>query len=338
MLVSIMTALVGMVALALLGGLALWAVTGADSLLETLERHARSRDFWLLAQQQWTVGALLVISLGLVGAGALTHIRETAAVSFRVLGLAAAPTLTMFFGAGTIGATQATFATFPFWFIATTSPLPLQRREIALVPNNPRSALRHAPILPGCGRGILYTLTMAAILVAFGLATHVPFHGALPSANELLHLSAAVGLMCAWGTGIAIRRMRAYEQSRTTTSEARARIPALLFFAIFMGAMFDGIFAYNTKIGVFLVSTFNPVVLLAQPDVLLPLPLVNVMVWVAALMLLWSARDLIAFSLAELRSPGRVPVPNRYRGAGGATGEDSGTRRRRRVPLSQRRR
>ncbi|MBK8979153.1 MAG: hypothetical protein IPM29_24930 [Planctomycetes bacterium] len=301
--------------LAALGALAVVVIGNMDALLAAVREDARSgRQFWLALQQIATISMLLATFLGLLAAGSLTPHPEARAIGFRLVGLAAAPTCTLAFGAGVHGGLAAMVATAPFWFLATTEPLTLTRRQLALVPRGSRRRqLAMAPLLPGAGRGVLYAAAVLAACVLSGIATEWSVRGAAPTRDGVLRLAALAALGIGYAAWFCRHRLHGVETSRLATTQARLglarQLAALWFFALVLDGWAVGLGGAPLA----LASSLVPFAHLAAPQYLPPALVLLAIGATLGGMLLAPALPAVRFGLRELRDPGQTPIPRELR-------------------------
>lgn len=290
-----------LVAVIALGTVCLGLIRGMDDVVLWLEANARSPDFGLIAIQQVTMLSLGIAFFALLGAGCLSHIQENRATGQRLVGVIAAPTLTLFFGAGMPGATVACAGLAVFWFPAVTEAPRLAPRHRALVPADPRAAVRMLPFLPGSARGLLYAMLLASLAFVSGLATHHVFRGAAPTGAELLEAALAVEYVALYAALSCWLRNHRFEQHRLTTSIARLRLPGLTLLVWLALAVVDGLLWALSGVPLFALSTVNPFFVL---DAGLGVPTV-IPLWVTALLLLPVTTWLWWQNRTELREAAR---------------------------------
>jgi len=298
--------------LGVLGTVTAVAIARMETIVQAFESVARSGSFWLAAQQQLTAAGLGTVFLALVGSGCLSRLKEARTVSYRILGMAAVPTLTLLLGAGTDGAAWACILLAVFWFPAVTEAPALGRRQRPLVPHDRREALWMLPLLPGCGRGVFYTGVLAVLAVLSGVGTHIVFRGTAPSGDDLLYLMVGVLYMLAYGAGFALVRHTAFEETRLTTSFARLRIPGILLLLWIGCGLIDAGVSAATGRPFFVLSVFIPFVGLQKPPIAMPPGAIAGMLLVVTAGLLirlvpllrWSVREVTTGKAAMPRPPG----------------------------------
>jgi ABC-type transport system involved in cytochrome c biogenesis permease component len=158
----------------------------------------------------------------LVGASTLAHPYENRSTGFRAFAFVAVvgvPLWLVWMGssgpasrpaalADDVAHTSAFLALFtlPFWLFAVTEEQPLSPRVRIAVPRNRFLAALSAPLLPGCGRGFLFTVLLAATALAVALALP-PLLLGRSSHSDTKYAVLAWGYVLVYaGVGSAIRR------------------------------------------------------------------------------------------------------------------------------------
>jgi hypothetical protein len=198
---------------------ALCAVTlvfigGMRFIVRDLTSILRDPDFGL-RMASLLVGPVVVgsILLALVASNSLAHPHENRSTSFRVFALAAVlvglgwtayavPTgrgvpSRVAWSALVVFAATAGACLLPFWWFAVTEDEPLSPRARTLVPRSPVLAALAIPLLPGGGRGLLFTILVGATAVG-GAAVGLHLVGAGTSAYEGTWILA----FGTWGYGV----------------------------------------------------------------------------------------------------------------------------------------
>ncbi len=310
-----------------LGSLTAFAVQQVDTLATDLARVARSPDYWLVVQSWLTLGLLVSLFCILLAAAALTPLRESRSVGFRMLGLAAMPTVTLLAGGGLDGAMTAGVLALPIALRAVTEPLTLNNRQRALVPPTKKERRRLAPFLPGSGRGLMYVVLLAVTCLIAGIFTEFTFRASTPDPDRAFRLVAVCGLLVAYSAYGLHYRLTGVEQSLLATGQARLGILARVIGLWVAMSLFDGMSLAAGKIGVAMLSSFNPLVVASGTRALLPAPLLAFAAVLFACFGVWLKRNALRFSLEELEAPGKLDVPpglilepRRRRGSGGMRG------------------
>ena len=212
-----------LVAMVVVGAATIASLRGLDVGLAYLEDVARSELFAYEVIRYSAFAGLLSVGACMLGATALTQFQENRIIARRLLGLVAAPVLTLMFGVGMAGVPAACFWTHLFWYHAVTEPPVFLRRERVLVPPDRREALRQRFLLPGAARGFEYTLVMALIILVTGLAVELSVFGRSTPAQwsqgfaSIGYLILLAGLFC-------LARHRMFEPNRLGSESARFRL------------------------------------------------------------------------------------------------------------------
>lgn len=251
--------------LLVLGWCTVSAMAGADRLVLWMQANARAPSFWQLGLQQLLLLGLGTAFLGLIGAGGLSHVKENRATSFRLLGVVAAPALTLYFGAGMHGAAWACLCLMPFWLTAVTDPFALSARHRPLVPKTRGRALVMLPFLPGSARGLYYTAVLAMVTLASGLATAWLFHGSLPKGDELLLGLVGCGYLLTYALLFCWLRNHGFAQDRMATTMARIRLPCFTVVLWCVAGLGDAMLELSTGVDAYPLSTINPLAVLVRP-------------------------------------------------------------------------
>ena len=161
--------------------------------------------------------AVFLVLCGMVGSAVLSHPYENRSTRFRLFAIASVLLLTawiyfdwrsyLFTAGGSLGrigdlgeilsyaSAASALGLFLFAFFACTEPARLSPRVRTRVPRNPVLAALVAPLLPGGGRGMLFTLLLAAL--SLGLAALLPRMVGAPALSTGSRVEAEYALL-AW--------------------------------------------------------------------------------------------------------------------------------------------
>ena len=235
-----------------LGGFTMAAMAGADEILDEL-RTALSED----AFTYW-MGSLALMPLtgsvffAMIGSAALAHPYENRSTKFRIfafafvaisfgwtlytysqpLGRAVRPYAELGDQLGVAASMCAlVLALFPL-FAATEAP-ELTPRVRTRVPRNPVLAFLATPFLPGCGRGLLFSLLLAATTL-LSLKLLPALWGAPPMTGALRERLLAAWLYLVLFAAIGCRVRASLSSAETRNWWARATLPGLLLVGTFV--------------------------------------------------------------------------------------------------------
>ncbi len=263
-------------------------IANVDDYLLLLESLSRSGEFWLIAARQISMLVLLTTVLCLVGASCLTNFQENRAIIVRILGLAAAPALTLLAGSDMSATPVAALLTAPFWIAAVTDTLELGRRQKVLVPLSTAQARRMYILLPGSARGWIYSAVLAGIVFLTAFCSHMLFKGSLPSDTEAAKGLVGAGYIVLFAGAYCYARNHIMDQNRLATIAARMRLPSMTILFLMAHAVADGIISIATlQLSYFLTAPLNPVITFSPYGQ----SMLSTLLWQAAILLWLMAKN-----------------------------------------------
>ena len=258
-----------------LGSVTMMAVSASWEIVREVSRGFAADGFWMMVFSILIATVAGMILCAMVGASALAHPYENRSTPFRVFALTALvagavwmaflirhfaarfvrspPDAEVQWGyAVTAAAILAIFCIF-----AATEEERLTPRMRERVPRRASLALLVTPLLPGAGRGMLFTVLLAALalLLPLGLGT---LFGFPPADREIVGLAIASWLYVVFYAGVAALVRIRLGGGGARNWLARATLPVLLMAGVLLPLLFEVIVHGRAQRGWHFYEILNP--------------------------------------------------------------------------------